>query len=123
MPRYCKFFKECGNRAAYKLPHANLSLCKDHFLSNLEKRVNTFIVKKHLIHPYKPEYSPYKEKILVAVSGGKDSQVLLYLFKKLFPEEEIEALYIELGIKSKNYSQDSSRIAAQMCEDLNVQSQ
>jgi tRNA(Ile)-lysidine synthase TilS/MesJ len=38
-----------------------------------------------------------KDKILVALSGGKDSSVLAYLFKK--NNYHIEGFYIDLGIE------------------------
>ena len=101
MTRKCKFYSECHNEAVYKIPHANLFLCKEHFLQNVEKRVKTFIEKKHLFKPYNPPYTKKREKILVALSGGKDSQVLLHILKKLYPDEHIEALYIELGIGAR----------------------
>jgi len=79
--KYCKFFTECKSKAVYRIPHSNLALCKDHFLANVEKRVQKLILKSHIIH------REGKNKILIALSGGKDSQVLLSIIKKLYPEK------------------------------------
>ncbi len=118
--RYCKFFSECKKKAVYKIPYTNLYLCKEHFIENLEKRVRRFIEKKHLIHPWHPKYSRYREKILIALSGGKDSQVLLHVMKHLYPDEIIEGIYIELGISHGDYSLDSEKIARATCKKLDI---
>lgn len=115
MPKSCKFFSECKSPAVFQIPHSRLSLCRHHYLKNVEKRVKELIEKKHMFHPHR------EEKLLVAASGGKDSQVLLSIIKKIYPEGlDVEALYIELGISHKNYSQDSSIVARKYCEELNI---
>ena len=109
-PRKCKLWSECHNDAVYQLPHANLALCKDHYLLNVQKRVKRLIEKKHMFHPHR------NEKLLIAASGGKDSQVLLHLIKNIYPEGlDIEALYINLGISKKLYSDDSEKVARDCC--------
>lgn len=49
--------------------------CRSHFIEYFEKKVRKTIRKFNLFTP--------KSKILVAASGGKDSNVLLYVLKKL----------------------------------------
>ena len=115
MPKSCKFFSECKSPAAYRIPHSHLSLCRDHYIANVEKRVKRLIEKKHMFHPHRGE------KLLVAASGGKDSQALLSMIKKIYPEGlDVEALYIELGIAHQHYSQDSAAIAKKFCAELNI---
>ena len=115
MGHHCKFWAECHERAVYQIPHSKLSLCRVHYLANVEKRVKTLIEKKHMFHPHRGE------KLLVAASGGKDSQVLLSLLKKIYPDGlEIEALYIELGINKRDYSRGSGIAARKYCATLNI---
>ncbi|MBA7570565.1 tRNA(Ile)-lysidine synthase [subsurface metagenome] len=115
MVKYCKFFRECKSKAVYRIPHSNLALCKDHFLANVEKRVQKLVQKSHIIR------REGKNKILIALSGGKDSQVLLSIMKKLYPENiELHGLYIELGISDENYSKDSGIIAQSLCDKLDL---
>jgi uncharacterized protein (TIGR00269 family) len=84
-------------------------------LANVEKRVKTLIEKKHMFHPHRGE------KLLVAASGGKDSQVLLSILKKIYPEGlHIEALYIELGINKREYSHGSGIAARKFCTSLDI---
>ncbi|WP_457557291.1 ATP-binding protein [Candidatus Harpocratesius sp.] len=115
MGRKCKFFEKCHQSAVFRIPHSNLALCKQHFLENVEKRVKKLVEKKHMFHPNRGE------KLLIAASGGKDSQVLISIIKTLYPENlDIEALYIELGIKSDNYSVDSGKIAKDWCKNFDI---
>jgi tRNA-5-methyluridine54 2-sulfurtransferase len=113
--RMCKFFVECKKPSMYLIKHSKLALCKHHFVENVEKRIKKNIDKYHMFHE-DPDY-----KLLVAISGGKDSQVLLTIIKKLFPKYPItEALYVDLGIHSNEYSKDSLRIAENLCKKLDV---
>lgn len=113
--RKCKYFEECHDLPVVFIPYASLRLCADHFYRYIEKRVQETIEKYHMISSMRPE------KVLVALSGGKDSSVLLQILHKLYHEKIIiEALYIDLGIGHSAYSTESSRVAAAQCKTLNV---
>jgi len=115
MVKYCKFYRECKSKAVFRIPHSNLALCKYHFIANVEKRVQKLVHKSHIVR------REGKNKILIALSGGKDSQVLLSIMKKLYPDNiELHGLYIELGISVENYSKDSGLIAKSLCDKLEV---
>ena len=57
-----------------------------------------------------------KEKIIVALSGGKDSAVIAFLLKKL--GYNIEAIH--LNLKTGKYSEDCLKAVKELCEDLNI---
>ena len=57
-----------------------------------------------------------KEKILIALSGGKDSAVTAYLLKKF--GYNIEGLYIDLKIGK--YSNDCLKAVDELCKKLNI---
>ncbi|MCK4552927.1 TIGR00269 family protein [Candidatus Pacearchaeota archaeon] len=57
-----------------------------------------------------------KEKILVALSGGKDSAVTAFLLKKF--GYNIEGLYIDLGISE--YSKKCLGAVKKLCEELGI---
>lgn len=95
--------RKCGQTASINMHQHRLSLCKNHYLEWFITHTKKTIEKFHLLKD--------GEKILVAVSGGKDSLVLWDVLNKLgYPTE---GLYIDLGIngtfpystKSNNYAQ------------------
>jgi len=57
-----------------------------------------------------------KEKVIVALSGGKDSTVTACLLKKL--GYNVEALHINL--KTGKYSEDCLKVVEEICEELNI---
>ena len=115
MPK-CKFYRECQSQAVTQMQHTNMPLCKTHFLRYMESRVLKTIETYKLINFQDPN-----EKVLVAVSGGKDSQTLLTILNQVLKNKvPLEALYIEIGISPDLYSHDSEIVAKQLCDDLGV---
>ncbi len=85
----------CGKPAEVFLISRNLALCRRDFVENFEKRVEKTINKFRM--------ADRGEKILVAVSGGKDSLALLHVLKKL--GYRVTGYHINLGIGQ--YSHES----------------
>ncbi len=77
----------CKKEAIVKLKHYNLPLCEEHFYEFFEKRVKKAIGKFGMFSN--------DDRILVAVSGGKDSMVVWYVLRKL--GYEADGLFIRLG--------------------------
>jgi len=80
--------KVCGGKAVISLRAYNSALCEKDFISFLENRVFKTIKKYKLIND--------KDKLLIAVSGGKDSLSLWYILNKL--GFNADGMYIDLGI-------------------------
>lgn len=57
-----------------------------------------------------------KDKLLIALSGGKDSVTLLLVMREL--NYTIEALYIDLGVPS--FSEVSEKVVREICERENI---
>ena len=102
----CKF---CENEYYIKLNFPKMTLCKGHFLKYFEKKVERTIKKYRLLSE--------GERILIGVSGGKDSAVVAYVLKKL--GYEIGCVHINLGIE--DYSTRSEVFAQHQCELLGLQ--
>jgi len=64
----------CGKVSKVELRYNGLSLCGRCFVAFFERRVRRTIGENHMIHP--------GDKVAVALSGGKDSVVLLHLLHK-----------------------------------------
>lgn len=95
----CSF---CEKEAVLRLRHANLRLCPEHLVARVEKEAQKAIREFRMFSP--------EEKILVAVSGGKDSLGLWQILTKL--GYQADGLYIDLGISE--YSQRSR----EFCENF-----
>ena len=104
---------KCGNPAVIFRDYEGMALCKQHFLSSIEKRVKRVIRKYRMIES--------GDRIGVALSGGKDSAVALYLMNMITSERadvELIAISIDEGIKG---SRDQAlKKAKELCRQLGV---
>lgn len=78
----------CSERAVIDIRRHNSSFCRPHFLAYFDRQVETAIRRKAMITP--------DGRVLVAVSGGKDSLVLWDLLARM--GYRTAGLHIELGI-------------------------
>ena len=88
----------CKRKAEVYLPHHNLALCREDFVRYFLKRV------KKAIDDFK--MFSKEDKILLAVSGGKDSLTLWHVLLKL--GYNVTGLFIDLGID--NFSENAKKI-------------
>jgi uncharacterized protein (TIGR00269 family) len=96
----------CGAQASIRLPQYNTAFCSTDFIAFLEKRALDTIRKYDLMRQ--------EDRILVAVSGGKDSLALWHLANKIgYPADGI---HIHLGID--DYSELSFEKTRAMAERL-----
>jgi uncharacterized protein (TIGR00269 family) len=103
--------KKCGAKASVNMRQHRLALCKEHYLEWVPEQTERFIKK----------YSMFTrdEKILVAVSGGKDSLSLWEILIRL--GYQADGLYIGLGIdEGINYSHESQRLAEKFANENNL---
>ncbi len=97
--------KKCGAKAAVNMRQHRLALCKEHYLEWLPEQTARFIKKYGMFR--------HDERILVAVSGGKDSLSLWDVLHRL--GYQADGLYIGLGIdEGIGYSAESQRL----CEEF-----
>lgn len=91
----------CGARAVINMRQHKLALCKDHFLDWLPAQVERAIQKYHMFHR--------EERILVAVSGGKDSLALWDILHRL--GYQADGLHVFTGIDGgRAYAVESQRL-------------
>ncbi len=105
--------KKCGGKAVINMRQHNMGLCKEDFLQWLPEQTQKHIEKQKMFTP--------DEKILVAVSGGKDSLALWDILQIL--GYHADGLYIALGIdEGINYSSESQRLTEEFANarDLNL---
>jgi tRNA-5-methyluridine54 2-sulfurtransferase len=91
----CRF---CGEKAVVNMRHHKLALCKAHFLDWVPARIERSIKRYRMF--------TQQDRLLVAVSGGKDSLSLWDILHRL--GYAADGLYIGLGIdEGLNYSVNS----------------
>lgn len=64
----------CGRKAVIYLRQHNARYCREHFVNFVDRQVARAIKRKRMFGP--------DEKVMVAVSGGKDSLVLWHILQK-----------------------------------------
>jgi len=109
-----KVCDKCKKNAVTFIRYSGAHLCRDHFVEFFEKRV-----KKDIKKQGKTEN---KSKIAVALSGGKDSTVALYMIHDIFSRRagvELYAITVDEGIKG--YRDNSLKIAKRNCDKLGIE--
>jgi uncharacterized protein (TIGR00269 family) len=89
----------CRGPAVIDVRRHNAAFCSDHFVTHCREQVKRAIKDQSLMSP--------GERVVVAVSGGKDSLALWDLLLDL--GYDVDGLYLGLGIG--DYSDDSGRYA------------
>jgi uncharacterized protein (TIGR00269 family) len=105
--------QRCPKSAVIFQKYSNAHLCKSHFIEDVERKIKRDIRKFKMIGR--------GDRIAVALSGGKDSIVLLYILHKIFkdrPDLEIIALTIDEGIKG--YRANTLSHAIKLTNDLGI---
>jgi len=105
------FCDKCKNESVITLEYGPHYFCEKHFVEFFENRFRKTIRKYNLIQP--------QEKILIALSGGKDSTVILFLLSKYYSKgRELEALIINEGVEG--YREKAVKTATENCEKLKI---
>jgi len=105
--------RRCTEKAVINMRQHKLALCKAHYLDWLPDQVERAIQKYHMF--------TRDERILVAVSGGKDSLSLWDILHRL--GYQADGIYIGLGIDGGvSYSSESQRLCEKFASerDLNL---
>ena len=97
----------CAKNAVYK--NEKKYECSSHFIKRFEKTVLNTIKSEKLITK--------TDKIIVGLSGGKDSLAVLYILKKNY-KNQIQALLVDEGIKG--YREHTTEIAKKYCKEWGV---
>ncbi len=107
----------CKSVVVVQRRHSGQYLCPKCFEKSIEKIINKTISKFKMLKP--------QDKIIVGLSGGKDSVSLLYNLNKIqeniYNSEPIIALTIDEGIKG--YREKSIKKSTQFCKHYGIEHQ
>jgi uncharacterized protein (TIGR00269 family) len=105
--------KKCEREAVVRVPYAKLNLCSEHYVEYFERRVLGAINRYKMLRNAR--------RVLVAVSGGKDSLTVLRVLAKYKEILGVElcGLHLDLGING--YSEESKRVVLESCRENNVE--
>jgi uncharacterized protein (TIGR00269 family) len=91
--------KKCNHDAIIFQKYSGMHLCKKHFVEDVERKIKLTI---------RQEYNIQKNDVIaVALSGGKDSSVALYIMHKILgnrPDIEIVAVSVDEGIEGYRFN-------------------
>ncbi len=104
---------KCRQPAVFRMRHHRLAFCQSHYLDWFIEQTARVIEKYHMFAP--------EERILLAVSGGKDSLALWDVLWRL--GYAVDGLYINLGIESseEQYSNESEKYASTFARQNNLE--
>jgi len=103
--------KICRRPAAIEIRRHHAVFCRDHFFEHMTRQVERTIHDYRMIEP--------GDRLLLGVSGGKDSLALWDLLTDLgYP---VDGVYIELGIGGeRGYSSESRQLAEQYAKNRDL---
>jgi uncharacterized protein (TIGR00269 family) len=105
---------KCRKKPVILIRYSGAHLCVDHFCEFVEKRVKHEIRRQMKLTGH--------ERVAVAVSGGKDSTVVLHLVHKILGARRdlhICAITVDEGISG--YRESSIPIVAEQCRSIGVE--
>jgi len=100
--------RTCRGPAVIDVRRHNAAFCRDHFLHHCEEQVRRALSSHRMIAS--------GERVLVAVSGGKDSLALWEILRRL--EIDADGLYLGLGIGE--YSDESGGYARRFADERHL---
>lgn len=103
--------KRCNNAVpVVSLSTQKLKLCKDCFTDIQHRRVYETVKRFRMFNQ--------EDRIGLYLSGGKDSATLAAILKRVFPNYNFQAIYLNLGIRY--YSDQAEEVIRVLCEQLEL---
>jgi len=103
----------CGSRAFTRVRYSRLSLCRRHYAEFFERRVKNTVERYRLFKNVK--------RLLVCVSGGKDSVAMLYALKPYAEKCNVELLGLTIDLGIGDYSKRSVEAAVEAFKNNDVE--
>lgn len=102
----------CGGKTVFFRAYNGESLCSGCFNESIFDKVRRSVSKYEMLH--------YKDKVAVALSGGKDSTSLLYILNTIMKGHGSELLAVTIDEGIAGYREESIKNAESLAETLHV---
>jgi uncharacterized protein (TIGR00269 family) len=107
---------KCDSAAVMSQRYSGRHLCADHFTEEFEQKVLETVISGNMVED--------RDRIAVAVSGGKDSTALLYVLKRILSDgladKEIDLFAITVDEGIVGYRDDTMKLACKAAGDLGI---
>lgn len=103
---------ECGRKAIYFRSYEGRHYCELCLTKQVERRFRKTVSENNLLEK--------KDKIAVALSGGKDSSTLLYLMNNLCKKNRIRIFAISVDEGIKGYRDRAIKLSKELTKSLGV---
>ncbi|MGC9210039.1 MAG: ATP-binding protein [Acidilobus sp.] len=97
----------CGGPARVRIEYARAWLCDEHFLDYVRQKVLRSVQRYDMLRP--------GDKVLVGVSGGKDSSALMDILDKVSEQLKIDVIAVHINMGIGEYSRESLEAFRQAC--------
>ncbi len=105
---------KCDREAVVEVRYAGINLCREHFLEFIDRRV-----KRDL-----KEQVRFKgdERVLMAISGGKDSMVMMHIVDSIFHKwKDLELLAVTVDEGLGDFRKECAEIAGDYAKKLGIE--
>lgn len=103
----------CREPAVVRLIEPERRLCADHFIEDVEARVLAAVKRERMISP--------GDRIVVGLSGGKDSTALLLLLHRLLPAFGVNLVAVTVDEGIAGYREETITAARDLTIELGVE--
>ena len=105
---------KCDRKAVAEIRYAGIRLCREHFLQFIERKVK---------HEIRAQVRFEKDdRVLIAVSGGKDSMLTLYFMEKIFGKwREFEMLSVTIDEGIGDFRRKCAEVARNFSKSLGIE--
>jgi len=101
----------CGAPAVVRISYARLDLCTLHFREFVERKIARILKKTGLSRA---------RRVIVAVSGGKDSAAMLYALASMLKKDNVELIGVHINLGLGEYSEESMKKAHELCHRVGI---
>ncbi|NPA23963.1 MAG: adenine nucleotide alpha hydrolase family protein [Crenarchaeota archaeon] len=102
----------CNEEAIYIVKHRKLRLCREHFIDYVKTEVENTIYRFEMLKNVK--------KLLIAVSGGKDSVTMLHILHQICRELGTEILGLTIDTEIGEFSRKQVETSVQVFKSLGI---